>query len=237
MPERFVFRQVCSRDFATFLADGEIRAKNHYNPQRVHPTSYRNLVDTRGTALFAPPHGGVVNDYVPFYFSPLTSFTYAIHIGKVELRCPDDNVLGTATDDERIFFACAVDSFANSTLSYCFSDLALNTAAPMPSLESDLSKLEGHINWELFDEGPTAAYVPEIGYQGVCRYFKSTDTPQRYHLRHRQRMAEFLVKDAVPLSMVTCVIAKSQNMKQNLQAIMDASRWNIPILVKPGCYF
>ncbi|WP_353228999.1 DarT ssDNA thymidine ADP-ribosyltransferase family protein, partial [Novosphingobium sp.] len=53
----------------------------------------------------------------------------------------------------------------------------------------------------------------------------------------RQRMTEFLVKDAVPLDMVTCVIAKTPAMEQNLREQMASSNWNIPILVKPGCYF
>ena len=48
---------------------------------------------------------------------------------------------------------------------------------------------------------------------------------------------EFLVKDAVPLDMVTCVIAKTPAMEQNLRQQMASSNWNIPILVKPGCYF
>ncbi len=49
------------------------------------------------------PCGGVVNDYVPFYFSPITAFTYAIYFGNVSLTAPDGTPLGKATEDDRVF--------------------------------------------------------------------------------------------------------------------------------------
>lgn len=178
-----------------------------------------------------------MNDYVPFYFSPLTSFTYTISLGNVDLRCPSNNVLGKALDSERIFFVCEVDDFASSGLQYCFSDLALNTAAPMPSLDSNLANLSTHVAWSVFDDPPYKARIPEIGYDGVCQYFVSRFPPQKYQMRSKQRMAEFLVKDAVPLSLVKCIVTKSPSLQQHLQQVMASSQWRIPILAKPGCYF
>lgn len=237
MPERFVFRQVCSRDLKTFLDDGEIRAKNHGTPQLVHRTSYPGIVERRGQAMFPIPQGGVVNDYVPFYFSPISSFTYTIHKGNVDLRSPDGDVLGRATDDERIFFVCRISDFANSGATYCFSNLALNTNAPLPQLECDLRNLEDHIDWSVFDEGPTTARIPQLGYDGVCSYFANYASPDRWQNRSQKRMAEFLVKDAVPLTAVSCIIAKTPAMQQSLQSIVDASDWDIPVYANRGCFF
>lgn len=104
MPDRFVFRQIYYADLATFLADGEIRAKNHAIGQRCHQTSYQQIVDRRGTTVFRMPSGGVVNDYVPFYFSPITSFAFTIHKRNVPLISPTGQDLGKANGDERIFF-------------------------------------------------------------------------------------------------------------------------------------
>jgi hypothetical protein len=49
-------------------------------------------------------------------------------------------VLGKASEDERIFFVCDVDQFRGTSLNYCFSNVALNSAAPMPLIETDLAE-------------------------------------------------------------------------------------------------
>lgn len=237
MPKRFIFRQVCYLDLPIFLCDGEIRSKNNPNTQRCHQTSYQEIVARRATSLFTMPHGGVVNDYIPFYFSPITSFTYTISIGNVDLRSPGGDVLRKASDSERIFLVCDIDGFSQSALNYCFSNFALNSMAPIPAVECDIGKLNEHVYWDLFDESPKVADISEIGYEGVCKYFASVASPPERQNRSQKRMAEFLVKDAVPLSYVTCIIAKTPEMQQNLRQMMAVSRWNIPIYAKPGCYF
>lgn len=187
--------------------------------------------------MFALPHGGVVNDYVPFYFSPITSFCYTIYKGNVDVTAPDGRVLGKSCEDERIFFVCSVDSFRGSGFDYCFSDLALTTAAPMPKVDCDLNNLETHVDWTVFDDDPMIADIAEVGYNGVCNFFANNVSPPSRQNRTQKRMAEFLVKSAVPLSMVTCIVAKTPAIQQALQPVMNASAWNIPILPKRGCYF
>lgn len=237
MPDRFIFRQVYAGDLSRFLTDGEIRSKNHALPQSCHQTSYQDIVDRRGTAEFVMPCGGVVNDYVPFYFSPLTSFTYTIHRGNVPLRSPDGAHLGIARDDERIFFVCSTEHLRDSGLEFCFSDFPLNSQVPQPCIEQSLDRMEQHVHWGVFDDSPRVARIQEIGYAGVCKYFKNWDDPPEWQLRSQKRMAEFLVRGALPLNYVSCIVAKSVDMRDNLQLQMDASDWNIPILSKPGCYF
>lgn len=238
MPNRFIFRQVYFGDLPTFLADGNIRAKNHKSLQACHQTSYQEIVNRRGTDEFPMPCGGVVNDYVPFYFSPLSSFTFAIHREeRVPLVSPTGENLGIAKDEERIFFVCRIEDFRTSDLTYCFSNYSLNSQVPMPILESDLDKLESHVHWDVFDEIPYAARIPEIEYHGVCTWCHNVAAPPYRQLRKQKRMAEFLVRDAVPIDFTVCIIAKSDTMRDKLQIMMDASNWDIPIFTKPGCYF
>ncbi|WP_210432037.1 DarT ssDNA thymidine ADP-ribosyltransferase family protein [Iodidimonas gelatinilytica] len=237
MPNRFIFRQVCAEDLKTFLDDGEIRAKNHPNPQRCHQVSYAEIVNRRGENGFAMPCGRVVNDYVPFYFSPLTSFTFTIHSGNVSLKSPDGEHLRMACDDDRIFFVCSVDAFREAEAEICFSNLALNSQSGDPKITTDLDKIESHINWAVFDDSPKRAQISEIGYEGVCQYFQNRASPVAHQNRSAQRMAEFLVKDAISLEHISCIVAKTNHIGDNLQSVMDASNWDIPIFVKPGCYF
>jgi ssDNA thymidine ADP-ribosyltransferase, DarT len=183
------------------------------------------------------PNGGVVNDFVPFYFSPITSFTYTIYKRNVPLVSPTGQALGQASEDDRIFFVARPDSFRGSNLYYCFSDHALNSNVPIPQIETNLDRLESHVFWNVFDESLDKASISEIGYMGVCRWFKNMESPAQRMTRSPKRMAEFLVLDAVPLEHVVCIIAKTDIMRDKLLEMMNASAWNIPIYTKRGCYF
>ncbi len=89
LPQRFIFRMTHYLDVPVFLNDGALHAKNHPNPQKCHQASYDDIVNRRGEAVFSTPCGNVVNDFVPFYFSPTTSMDYTIHRGNVCLKRPD----------------------------------------------------------------------------------------------------------------------------------------------------
>lgn len=237
MPNRFIFRQVHFEDLPTFLADGEIRAKDHQTPQLCHQTSYQEIVNRRGTDEFEMPNGCVVNDFVPFYFSPITSFTFTIYKENVPLVSPQGAYLRAACEDDRIFLVSSPHSFDGSGLFTCFSDYALNSRAPMPTIETDLTKLEEHVHWNVFDEAPMVAAIPDIDYTGVCKFFMNMATPPERMTRSAKRMAEFLVRGAVPLDKIMCIVVKTDAMRATLASMMAASAWNIPILTKRGCFY
>ncbi len=237
MPNRFIFRQIHFEDLRTFLSDGEIRAKRHQSPQRCHQTSYQEIVDRRGTDEFQLPNGCVVNDFVPFYFSPITSFTFTIFKENVPLVSPAGAYLRQACEDDRIFLVSSPQAFGGSGLFTCFSDYALNSRAPMPTLETDLTKLEDHVHWDVFDEGPIIAAISDIGYAGVCKWYHNMATPPQRMTRSAKRMAEFLVHGAVPLDKILCIVVKTDTMRDTLGQLMAASAWNIPIITKRGCFY
>lgn len=237
MPNRFAFRQVHFEDLPTFLGDGEIRAKNHVARQSCHQTSYQDIVNRRGTDEFVMPNGCVVNDFVPFYFSPITSFTYTIYMKNVPLVSPAGVELRKACEDDRIFLISSPQTLAGAGLFTCFSDYALNSRAPMPTIETDINKLEDHVHWDVFDDDPMVAPIPEVGYAGVCRYFNSLDRPVARMNRSSKRMAEFLVHSSVPLDKIMCIVVKSDAMRATLGGMMAASAWDIPILTKRECFY
>ena len=237
VPNRFVFRQVHFEDLPTFLADGEIRAKNHLAPQSCHQTSYQEIVNRRGTDEFQMPNGSVVNDYVPFYFSPITSFTFTIYKENVPLVSPQGEYLRQACEDDRVFLVSSPQAYVGSGLFTCFSDYALNSRAPMPTIETDLTRLEEHVHWNVFDDDPRVAAIQEIDYHGVCRWFQDRATPPERMTRSSKRMAEFLVHNSVPLDKIGCIVVKTDDMRAQLGGMMAASEWNIPILTKHGCFY
>jgi hypothetical protein len=236
VPERFVFRQVDYRDVPTFLADGEVRSKNHANQQACHQTSYQNLVQRRGTTEFPLPFGGVVNDYVSFYFSPLTSFTCTIHRGNVQVIPPTGANPTTSRLEDRVFLVAKVSDLYRAGLQCCFSNYALNSTVPEPMVIDDFSLLETHIEWAMFDDNPMAGSIPEIGYGGSCQYFNSRATPERYQVRKPIRMAEFLVQAAVPMHLFACIVTPNEQKKSLVQQQVQAAGYRFPVFSKPGCF-
>jgi hypothetical protein len=118
-----------------------------------------------------------------------------------------------------------------------FSNTALNTLSSDVIFGSSIDHLDGVVNWSVFDDPPLTAHIPEIGYNGVCSYFNNKDTPVAYQNRSSERMAEFLVKSAVPLDFLECVVVENEGMAGKIRAMMDkAEKW-LPVHVKPGCYF
>lgn len=236
MPQRFVFRQIDYRDLPTFLADGEVRSKNHPNPQICHQTSYQNLVQRRGTNDFQLPFGGVVNDCVAFYFSPLTSFTCAIHRGSVDVIAPNGTASTKSRLEDRVFLVAKVTDLYNASLKCCFSNYALNTTVPKPVIVSDIDMLESHIDWTMFDEYPPAGEIPEIGYGGACKYFNSRATPERHQFRTPIRMAEFLVHRTVPIDLFVCVVTPNLQQHAIVSNMIQAAGCQLPVYSKPGCF-
>ena len=214
MAERFIFRQFDYRNVELFLRDGEIRARNHESPQRCHQTSYQSIVDRRSGTQYSLPCGGTVNDYVPFYFSPITPFAYTIALGNVDVTSPKGALLGKSRAEDRVFAVCKTRSFANSELQFCFSDVPLNSG-DLANISEDLTSLDTHVNWNVFDDDPMTAKIPEIGYGGVCQYFQSRNE-EHYKNRNKQRMAEFLVRKALPLNFIECFLAKNQTIGANI---------------------
>ncbi len=238
MPERFVFRQVYTPDISLFARDGEIRARNHEFPQACHQTSYIELVERRGTDQFQMPCGGVVNDYVPFYFAPRTAFSFTIYRGNVQLRDPSGVSLGKATQGERTFVVYEASRLiAEPTLTTYFSNTALNNKSIEIEFGSTDNELESVVNWALFDDSPMVGRVQEIGYNGCCKYFHDRAEPEIHQDRKSSRMAEFLVKSAVPLKLASCLLTPNEIKKQEVEKILRAVGVDTPVYSKPGCFF
>lgn len=184
------------------------------------------------------PCGGVVNDYVPFYFSPITAFCYTIHRGNVHLRSPDGQILGVARQEDRSFIVYkAADLLNNNDLTTYFSNTSLNNKSIDIVFGNSFDDIHNVVSWNLFDDQPLTAQINEIGYEGCCRFFKNSANPERYQDRSQRRMAEFLVRDAVPLSLACCIVSPHDDSKQSVENILSDHQIDIPVYVKPGCFF
>lgn len=224
------------RNLQTYLADGYICAKNHPQMQPGYRTSFEDIVARRGGTEFTTPCGSNVNDFVPFYFSPSTKMAYTIHAGNVRLRGPDNSDLGIADMDDVAYVVVQPQAMFDSGRTCWFTDIACNSGIP-PIYENRPERMETHIDWALFDDTPRMGHIPEIGYEGVCRWQHDRDMPVEHQMRSKKRMAEFMVRDYLRMGEVSCIILKNDQHAGEVQAWVNDSGLGFPVLVKPGCYF
>ena len=219
-----------------FLSSGAEFAKNSANGLPRYRISFDDIVARRGSKLFATPCGSTVNDFVPFYFSPSTKMAFSIHIGNVPLRAPDGTELGKASMDDVAFMIVKPNDLFASGRKCWFTDISCNSGIP-PTYCDDQNQLLTHVEWLLFDETPKMGQIHEIGYEGVCQFQHDRDEPDRYRMRSKKRMAEFMVRDCLQMSEVSCIVLKNRTHLEEVQAWVNASPVDIPVYVKPGCFF
>src|ERR1700722_1484152 len=148
--------------------------------------AYQGAQGTRATKLVAKPPGGVIHDYVPFYFAPRSPMLGAINLGRVPecaFRQPDIVHLETT-----------VEVVVTSKLPYVFYDH--NATVAIATCYSDAKDLD-KIEWSLFFEAPLL--------DGYSKYWQNVMSNPRWVKRMETRQAEFLVYKSVPLAFMSQV--------------------------------
>lgn len=154
--------------------------------------------------------GGVVADYVPFYFAPRSPMMYAIERG---------NVPGyTAGTDRVIYLATTIEKLLEVGLAPVLTDRnAVLDYTEFIQLR-DGEPADGFIDWPLMAE----------------RYWFDTET---YPDRRERRMAECLVPGVVPWDAILDVGAKSQTVADEVQGLLGSSQDVPRVAAQPGWYF
>lgn len=185
--------------------------------------AYQNIAHAgaqgaRSIRTVPDPPGGVVHDFVPFYFAPRSPMLYALNGGKVAgcgLRQEDVAHLETTIDrvtaggNDFVFY----DRNATLAFSQSFTDLARLDA----------------IAWDLLIESPQL--------DGFCKYWQNKRSDPRYVARMERRQAEFLVKGAVDLGRFVRIGVIDENRASIVRAILTQHGINLPVEVKRDWYF
>jgi hypothetical protein len=180
--------------------------------------AYQGAQGKRATKLVAKPPGGVIHDYVPFYFAPRSPMLGTIDRGNVE-NCP-------YRQPDIAHLVTTVDAIVDAGLPYVFYDY--NATLNIATCYSDLKYL-AKIDWPLFFEEPRL--------DGYCKYWNSRIDNPRWVLRMETRQAEFLVHDNVPLDLIKQVGVYNAAKAAEVQEIFDDAKIKITVEVKPDWYY
>jgi ssDNA thymidine ADP-ribosyltransferase, DarT len=203
------------------LAAGALLSKNAGAAVGIN---YQNIAHggaqgTRAIRAVRNPPGGVVHDYVPFYFAPRSPMLFAINSGRVsgcDWRQPDIVHIETTVQNVVALERPFVFYDRNATLAF---------SEPF----TDLADLDLAVAWDLLTEAPQL--------DGFCKYWRSDASKPRYAERMERRQAEFLVKVELPLSAITRIGVIDVARQTQVQAILDRAGVKLSVVAMPDWYF
>jgi hypothetical protein len=166
----------------------------------------QELIDKRARWAVAAEPGGVLNDYVPFYFTPFSPMMFAIKTGwnGVQQHPPQDIVI----------LVSSLHRIAAQGLTWLFTDThANNSVVNYFNRLDDLPRLD----WRILQ----------------TRDFKrDPDDPSKFG----RYQAEALVHGHCPLQGLSGIVCFDERGKMNVQQAVDAMGATLQVIKQPSWY-
>jgi ssDNA thymidine ADP-ribosyltransferase, DarT len=216
-----LFHITAIQNLPLIVAAGALQAKNTVSMRNVRYTNiaHQSIQEKRATKAVNLGRGGVIHDYVPFYFAPRSPMLLTVHFGQAPGYSGGQE--GIATLETTVIRATALDPGG-----FVFYDM--NASLAYSKAYDDLSHLNA-VAWDLLTEPPTL--------DGFCQYWQSKPESERYAKRMEKRQAEFLVHQRVPLSAITQVGVCNAKALSVAQKALTGSPLEGLLSVRPDWYY
>lgn len=174
------------------------------NPRSI---AYGDLKMKRAVRTVPVPPGGVVADYVPFYFAPRSPMLYAIYTGYVR---------SGLSQSEIVYLVTSVETVAGAGKPFVFTDR--HPLSYFPRFSNDLNQLNHFVDWN------------------VMRSERWHDCPE-YRDRKSRRQAEFLVYQELEWTLIEQIgVYDSARLEAVLQQLQHADH-QPPVSVQGSWYY
>jgi ssDNA thymidine ADP-ribosyltransferase, DarT len=152
--------------------------------------------------------GGVVADYVPFYFAARSPMLGSIHTDRVPTYA--------GGQEEIVYLVTSVDRVVESGSDFVFTDR--NAKLDLAHFENDLSQLGTLVDWQLME---------------AKMWNNTPDEPDRME----RRMAEFLVHRHVKWDLIMGVAAIDEDRCREAEAVLATIGVTTAVRLRPKWYF
>ncbi len=178
------------------------RVKNHIN------IGHQNIKERRERWPIPVAPGGVLADYVPFYFAPRSPMLFVIHRGGVEGFTDGQNPI--------VHLVAETDQVAQRGLTTVFTDR--HAAVALARYSGDLRLLEERIDWQVMD----------------ARIWRNTvDDPDR----KERRQAEFLVHRFLPWDLIREIGVRTRTVEAAVNSILHQTDNPPTVNLRPNWYY
>jgi ssDNA thymidine ADP-ribosyltransferase, DarT len=198
------------QNLQSILRSGGLVAHSRLKQQGIDPLdiSYEQIQDRRATKKVPCSMGGVLHDYVPFYFAPRSPVLYTIQRGNLP-NCPEGqtSILHLVTTAEAIQAASLAFTFTDGHAIMEYSDFYEEIAA-----------LNNVIDWSVMRS----------------RYWNDTeDDPNR----KCRRQAEFLIHGFLPWQVITEIGVINQEMRKQVCQVLQTFDHSLSVSIYPSWYY
>jgi ssDNA thymidine ADP-ribosyltransferase, DarT len=168
----------------------------------------QELISKRASWPVPVPPGGVLNDYVPFYFTPFSVMMHNINTGWGGVtKHPKQDILILVSSLRRV---------AALGLTFLFSDSHANNS--LVTYASDLTEL-GRVDWALLQ----------------ARDFKRDPVNDPGKVGRYQ--AEALVHRHCPIEGLSGIVCYTENVKIEIEQALAERGLNLQVIARTGWYF
>lgn len=207
-PEKALIWRIVHRDNLPWILDnglycgnGEVKAPAWVN------IGNQELIDKRACHSVPLQPGGLLNDYVPFYFTPFSPMLRNIHTGWGGIK--------KRPNEEIVILVSSLRHIAGLGLPFLFTDS--HAYYQWADYYSDLADLH-KIDWPLLQR----------------RDFKrDPDDPAKFE----RYQAEALIHQHLPVGGLLGIMCYTEPLKQCIEQEIQARNLNLPVYVRTGWYF
>jgi hypothetical protein len=207
-PENGLIFRIAHIDNVPWILDHGLHCQNspERDPNYVEIGNPELIVKRTNRPVFIPP-GGVLSDYIPFYFTPHSPMLYNIKTGH--------NGITQRPMSEIVIMVSSLPALAAKNIPFVFTDrhAYLQTA----SFFSDLARLD-RIAWDLLQNRDFKRDLYDPG-------------------KFERYQAEALVHRCLPITGLSGIICHGDAQKKFLQAEVEKRRQTLQVAVKPNWYF
>jgi hypothetical protein len=207
-PDKALIWRIVHRENLPWILDNGLHCRNSPIQAEVYITiGNADLIERRCQRIVPVEPGGVLSDYVPFYFTPFSPMMYNIYTGRggVTKRCNEDICI----------LVSSIHKLNELGLQFAFTDR--HAYLPFARYFNDADKL-GEIDWRLLQ----------------TRNFKrNPDDPEQIE----RYQAEALVYNSLPVTGLIGIICHTDTVKNNLDNQIQTRGLRLDVRAMPQWYF
>jgi hypothetical protein len=202
-----IFR-IVHRDNIRWILENGVHCSSSQKKDAAYVSiGHSDIIQMRTTRAVPIPPGGVLSDYVPFYFTPFSPMAYNIKTGFNGIRRRDNA--------EIVILVSSLPKLLEQEVPFVFADRHAWFAAA--SFFSDLADLN-RIDWRILQAKDFRRDNDDLGKM------------ERYQ-------AEALVHRRVPISALAGIVCYNNSVVNAIQGLCEERDIQLTVLPKPAWYF